>query len=104
MRADVIPQQDGYDAIDLSDNEIQRLENFPRMLRMRTLLLNNNLISRVADGLGDSMPDLDMLCLTGNRISSLTEINGIAAFKKLNIHRNCCTAIICSLCEESLLP
>lgn len=75
--------QDSYDSIDLSDNEIQRFENFPRMQRLRMLLLNNNRISRIADALGDSLPNLDTLVLTNNYISSLSEIDGLASFKKL---------------------
>jgi hypothetical protein len=41
-------QQNQFDSIDLSDNAIVRLEGFPKLLRLTTLLLNNNKIVRIA--------------------------------------------------------
>ena len=35
--------QGGYDCIDLSDNALKKLDNFPDMPDLRTLLLSNNL-------------------------------------------------------------
>ena len=43
-----VVSQDMFDTIDFSDNEIKKLENFPRMVRLTTLLLNNNHISKIA--------------------------------------------------------
>ena len=40
--------QNQFDSIDLSDNAVVKLEGFPRMLRLKQLLLNNNRISRIA--------------------------------------------------------
>ena len=39
--------QNQFDSIDLSDNAIVKLEGFPRLLRLKQLLLNNNRISRI---------------------------------------------------------
>ena len=36
-----------FDSIDLSDNAVVRLEGFPRLLRLKQLLLNNNRIARI---------------------------------------------------------
>lgn len=40
-----------FDSIDLSDNAIVKLEGFPKLPRLRMLLLSNNRIARIDDGL-----------------------------------------------------
>jgi U2 small nuclear ribonucleoprotein A' len=77
--------QGGFDCIDFSDNALKKLDNFPDMPDMRTLLASNNLISRVAPDLGSHLKRLDTLVLTNNHIASLTELDNIASFKVLNI-------------------
>ena len=69
--------------MDLTDNEVPKLENFPLMKRLKTLLLSNNRISRIADGLGASIPNLQHLILTNNRITSLGEIEALGSLSKL---------------------
>lgn len=44
--------QDQFDTIDLSDNEIVKLENFPHLNRLGTLLINNNRITRINPNIG----------------------------------------------------
>ena len=39
--------QNQFDSIDLSDNAIVKLEGFPRLLRLKQVLLNNNRIARI---------------------------------------------------------
>ena len=63
---------------DLSDNEIQKLENFPLLKRLRTLFLHNNHISSVAPKLGESLPKLESLLLTNNRIETLVDLDPLA--------------------------
>lgn len=76
--------QDGFDVLDLSDNEIKRLDNFPQgTSRLSSLLVNNNLVSRVSSTVGSQLPNLTALVLTGNRVTSFTEITHIASLKKL---------------------
>ena len=41
---------DQFDTLDLSDNEIRKLDGFPFLTRAKTLLLNNNRIVRLAEG------------------------------------------------------
>jgi len=67
--------QDQYDSIDLSDNEIAKLENFPVLNRLRTLLLSNNRITKIANNLGEALPHLDTLILTNNKIVNLADID-----------------------------
>jgi len=37
-------QQDQFDTVDFSDNDIRKLDGFPLLKRLKTLLLNNNRI------------------------------------------------------------
>ncbi|GMF09381.1 unnamed protein product [Phytophthora lilii] len=76
--------QDGFDCIDLSDNEIKKLENFPRLRRLRMLLLHNNHVSKIADNLAEAVANLEFLMLTGNRIAQLSEVDHLASFVKLD--------------------
>lgn len=43
--------QNQFDSIDLSDNTIARLDGFPKLMRLKVLLLNNNRVSKIARGL-----------------------------------------------------
>ncbi len=46
-----IAPQNQFDSIDLSDNAIVRLDGFPKLQRLKQLLLNNNRVARIARGL-----------------------------------------------------
>jgi U2 small nuclear ribonucleoprotein A' len=51
--------QNQFDSIDLSDNAITLLQGFPRLLRLKQLLLNNNRIMRIdrkLEGEADQAP------------------------------------------------
>mmetsp|Transcript_22872 Transcript_22872/g.33411 ORF Transcript_22872/g.33411 Transcript_22872/m.33411 type:complete len:248 (+) Transcript_22872:94-837(+) len=74
--------QDQFDVIDFSDNEIRILDNFPRMRRLTTLLVNNNYVFRVGS-IGENLPQLNTLVLTNNRIANLSEIDNIASLQNL---------------------
>ena len=75
--------QNQFDAIDLSDNEIVRLEGFPVLPRLHTLTLCNNRIARVAQGLQDALPNLATLTLTNNRVTSFGDVDALAGLKRL---------------------
>jgi len=70
--------QDQYDTIDFSDNEIEKLENFPILNRLQTIYLNNNHISKISANLGDCLPKLDTLILSNNRLVNLHDIDLLA--------------------------
>jgi len=77
------PLQDQYDTIDLSDNEIKKIDNFPELTRLRTLFFNNNRISKIAHDLDKSLPNLETLILTNNKIASLSDLDPLACFTRL---------------------
>jgi len=75
--------QDQYETIDLSDNELTRLNNIPVLLRLQCLLLNNNRISKLEAGLGSSLPKLTGLILSNNKISSLPDLEALGDLPQL---------------------
>lgn len=79
------PTQDQFDALDFTDNAIQRLDNFPLLTKLKTLLLGANQISRVGDDLGRNLPALETLVLTNNRIASLTEVDALSSLQSLRL-------------------
>jgi len=83
--------QDAYDCIDLSDNSILVLANFPEMKRLITLLLHNNKIKEISKGLGRLAPNLENLMMANNRIDRLSQLDGLAEFGhllRLNLRDN----------------
>jgi U2 small nuclear ribonucleoprotein A' len=74
---------DQYDAIDLSDNDIRRMENFPLMRRLRSLLMANNRVSRIAAHLEESLPHLETLILTHNSLTNLLDVDPLATLNSL---------------------
>jgi len=75
--------RDMYGCIDLSDNEISRIENIPKLVRLKTLILANNAISRIAGDAFDSLPELKSLVLSNNRISRLATLLPLGSLKRL---------------------
>lgn len=71
------------DAIDLTDNDIAQLANFPLQPRLRTLLLAQNRIANIQPNLAASIPNLKTLVLTKNRVAELADLDPLAGFKKL---------------------
>jgi U2 small nuclear ribonucleoprotein A' len=68
--------RDAFDAIDLTDNRIGRLENFPRLQRLSSLHLAGNVIESLdAANLSKNVPNLTHINLSYNQISSLFEVS-----------------------------
>lgn len=76
---------DGFDAIDLSDNEVRRLDNFPRMKRLSALFINNNHLVRIGSELGEALPNLQTLMLTGNKLQNLFDLEPLSKLTKLTM-------------------
>ncbi|KAJ7010229.1 hypothetical protein NC653_000845 [Populus alba x Populus x berolinensis] len=79
-----IIHQDQFDTIDLSDNEIVKLENMPYLNRLGTLIINNNRITRINPNIGEYLPKLHTLVLINNRLVNLAEIDPLASLPKLH--------------------
>ena len=64
--------RDAFDCWDLSNNRICRLENFPKLLRLESLLCAGNTIDSIdAANLSANLPNMKSLILADNNISSL---------------------------------
>ncbi|EDW46800.1 probable U2 small nuclear ribonucleoprotein A' [Drosophila sechellia] len=74
---------DQFDTIDLSDNDLRKLDNLPHLPRLKCLLLNNNRILRISEGLEEAVPNLGSIILTGNNLQELSDLEPLAGFTKL---------------------
>ncbi|KAJ2946911.1 hypothetical protein O0L34_g16252 [Tuta absoluta] len=74
---------DQFDTIDFSDNDVRKLDGFPLLKRLKCLLLNNNRIVRIGEGLEQYLPNLESLILTNNNISELGDLDPLATLPKL---------------------
>nr|WJH19455.1 U2 small nuclear ribonucleoprotein A' [Euglena gracilis] len=75
--------EDGFDTIDLSDNEITKLENFPLFHRLKTIIAHNNRLCRIAAGLGKVLPRLETLALHNNHFKELSELEPLTDLPNL---------------------
>ncbi|KAI9852319.1 MAG: U2 snRNP complex subunit [Thelocarpon superellum] len=71
------------DAIDLTDNDITILTNFPLSPRLHMLLLARNRVAHVAPSLPTALPNLTTLVLTANHVAELGDLDPLAGFPKL---------------------
>lgn len=69
--------QDMFDIIDFSNNQIENLEDFPKLIRCGTLLFNNNLVKRIGSNFPDTLPNLHTLMLTNNSIRTFEDIKSL---------------------------
>ena len=74
---------DQFDTINFTSNEIRKIDNFPLLPRLKSLLFNNNRIVRIADGLEESLPNLRSMILTNNNIQELADIEKLAPVQTL---------------------
>ncbi|CAO1617343.1 unnamed protein product [Parajaminaea phylloscopi] len=75
--------RDQLDTLDLSDNDVLSLSNFPHLDRLAHLFLSNNLISRIEPRLAFAIPRLTSLVLTNNQISSFHQLVPLGKFPML---------------------
>jgi U2 small nuclear ribonucleoprotein A' len=74
---------DAYECIDLSDNDLIKLGNFPPLKRLRVLLLTNNRISRFAEDCFHPLPNILSITLTGNKLEKLVDLEPLTKLKTL---------------------
>lgn len=78
----LIASRDLFDTIDLTDNEIKRLENFPKLLRLSSILIGNNSISKIDSEFFSpkQLPALNTLVLSNNRILDFVDLEPLKVF------------------------
>lgn len=74
---------DQFDTIDLSDNDLRKLDGLPFLPRLQCLLLNNNRILRIGENLHEAIPNLSSLILSGNNMQELWDLDPLVRFTKL---------------------
>jgi len=74
---------DQFGCIDLTDNVITKVNQIPKLNRLRSLLLINNRITKVDLDFSIDCPYFENLILSNNKISNVTEIDNIATCKTL---------------------
>lgn len=75
--------RDLNDVIDLTDNDIRTLGNFPKFTRLSGLLLARNRINHIQPDLCQSLPNLTTLVLSSNNISLLSELDSLSGLNEL---------------------
>jgi len=75
--------QDEYEAIDLGDNDIIKVANIPPLQRLKVLILVNNRITRIAEDAFTSLPNLQSLVLTNNKLEKMVDIEPLFKIKSL---------------------
>lgn len=72
--------RDLFETIDLTDNRLVRLDNFPRLNRLSSILLSGNSIESIdGQNLEKNVPNLINLDLSHNRINGLHEVANISS-------------------------
>lgn len=91
LRGNKIPQienlgatEDHFDVLDLSDNDITKLDGFPLLNRITSIFASNNRISSIADDIGTKLQNLETLILINNRIENLADLDPLATCTKLH--------------------
>jgi len=74
---------DAYECLDLSDNDLIKLGNFPPLRRLHVLMLANNRISRIAGDCFDPLPNINSVVLTGNKLEKLVDLEALTKLKNL---------------------
>lgn len=77
--------QNQFDSIDLSDNEIRKLECLAVLPRIKMMLMSNNRLNRIADDIGRAWPHIETLVLASNQLSTLKELEPLAGMKTLTM-------------------
>ncbi|EER16215.1 U2 small nuclear ribonucleoprotein A, putative [Perkinsus marinus ATCC 50983] len=76
--------KDHYDCLDLTDNDIAKIPNESApLMRLRTLMLANNRITRIGSTCFENMPNLTSVVLTNNRIEKLRDLYPLAQLRHL---------------------
>uniref|UniRef100_A0A914DPK8 Probable U2 small nuclear ribonucleoprotein A' n=1 Tax=Acrobeloides nanus TaxID=290746 RepID=A0A914DPK8_9BILA len=75
--------RDQFDVVDLSDNNIRKLDNLPLLKRLESLILHNNRIQQIQKDIDEMLPNLKWMVLTNNNLTELGDIDPLAGCPKL---------------------
>ena len=68
-----------FDAYDLSNNRIRRLENFPKVNRLKSLYVSNNLVDSLdVNNMQQNVPNLQNLVLSHNAVADFKFLQGLS--------------------------
>jgi U2 small nuclear ribonucleoprotein A' len=84
-------KQNQNDVLDLTDNDLRRLQNFPLLPRLSTLLLSNNRLGHIEPDIGSKLTGLQTLVLNNNELSELGDLEplkGLRNLKTLSLYDN----------------
>lgn len=73
-----------FECIDLSDNDIRKVDGFPLLDRLKALVLCNNRICRIDDRLHESLPNLTSVNLINNLFEELGDLDALKSLTKLS--------------------
>jgi U2 small nuclear ribonucleoprotein A' len=76
--------KDQFECIDLTDNDIRVLDNFPTLKRLTTLFVSNNRIEKLDPALSTYIPNLRVLNLTHNGLKELGDLDPLMGLTKLH--------------------
>jgi len=79
----LVATEDQFDTLNLCDNEITKLENFPNLQKLKTVLVCNNRVARLDASITASVPNLTSLVLTSNNLAHLAEVDALVGAKLL---------------------
>ena len=68
----------------MTENDITRLEELPKLTRLETLMLANNKIAVIDPDFAEMCPKLDSIILTNNRLSKFEDIDILATCMTLS--------------------
>ncbi|KAI9583697.1 probable U2 small nuclear ribonucleoprotein A' [Glossina fuscipes] len=74
---------DQFDTIDLSDNDLRKLDGLPFLPRLKCLLLNNNRILRIGEDLQEMVPNLNSVILSGNNLQEFGDLDPLSQLPNL---------------------
>ncbi|XP_067945091.1 U2 small nuclear ribonucleoprotein A'-like isoform X1 [Watersipora subatra] len=78
---------DQFDTMDLSDNEIRKLDGFPYLKRLKNILISNNKVIRIGENLEESIPNIESIILTNNNMQELGDLDVLATLPNLECLR-----------------
>lgn len=67
----------------MTDNEIRKLENFPKMFRLKNLFVSNNQIVKIEPDFAEKLSSIECLILNNNKLENLSDIEVLENCKSL---------------------